>query len=691
MAKLYPKYAKLMDLLYELGDFGTIGPEPGKTVTNFPCPEFTQSTFIGKTEDEGFLKFSSAADINSPFYYSVEEHTLTTNYPELITHIHWQSDEHVTLMFMSGPYGVNYYCPDKVYPILDNSNNLMIACGTQGTLSTKEYSEFHVYANKKCNVTLKLNMGNPLSITYPLVTQVPTPTYLNAACKDIIVAYSTLVNDITVNYEAAPDFIETAALIKNIIESYSKPNPTLSDKLVVGTLDEEPQNKNVVILQNIEVVQAGIVSYYGTVRNVRDQYNTSTSRFTIKNRSIGKFSSLYNNESEYPVIYVSLCFDKNYLSDIERDYFYSRPLLFNIGLTETSGVFPYLIDASNKDLVVWNVKHFNSANSNCAIFSARFDLNSKTPLSIFSLYFSNNNQLPNEIDSNCTFKMKVTFNKRSASSKTVSFQNTWDPFAEIITPILEGGTIIPPYECTTSRLFLMSGGSGGFRPYTTNAFGDYKYYNDISGGGGGRGISKEVNSFKTAVLDSATSIYVTIPIDCKIGNGGSGVSYNDQIEKEGGQTVIQCGSLNVTAPGGKLPPYIPYVDQTRVHWYASGWEYGGGAGSWLYNGNFKSGEPGINERIYPLSAGYSGRDASPGKGGSGGDGPYINFPTIKLERCPGSPGSKSNLPSGGGAGGITLLTGGTRGSGGNGEDSKGPVATDGEKGYACIVFRYIDY
>ena len=44
--KFFPKYRKLLDILYELGPFGSVSPESG-LFTNFILPDVSQSIFKG--------------------------------------------------------------------------------------------------------------------------------------------------------------------------------------------------------------------------------------------------------------------------------------------------------------------------------------------------------------------------------------------------------------------------------------------------------------------------------------------------------------------------------------------------------------------------------------------------------------------------------------------------------------------
>lgn len=678
--KFLPEYRKLFDILYELGSFGaTNGPDAGTTVTNFWLPTISQSTFLGTTTEPGFLNYTVIPDESTtpnpdlPFYFLDEGPVLFANFPDLISEIKWESDVEVELTFLTPPYGSTYYDLDRVYPMLDVKNKLMIVRGTRGCVRTTQYDNIFIYANRPCNVTITFNAINPLEQFEQVVGDIPVPTTLELCDAETVVAWSVLETNEFILYYAAKGFEKVAAVIKNTVEFYSKPNPIIVLNPDTSRSAAFPTNDIVIIMQNI-ATQGSATSYNWTnTLKAIDQYGV-LSPFIRYDFAIGGLLDLYTLRTHYPIVSCTLCLPViNTPSTIPN---------ISITLTQTSGKYVALKRENTlnmkEPLVTPTLVSTGSGLPNYWLWGTSFNLDSISPsYDRFAIQYTRLTT-PDINLTNAEWKVKITFRARDLPKPQPQL---WNPFGETVRVLAASDSpfILSSNEQTVGSVLLVGGGGGGGGSASYSSVTPPNAVTAISGGGGARGLVTQASNLNLASIDPFTNTYVNRPIQFTIGKGGAGGSSGNVTGlpgMAGGDTQIVTINDITTADGG-LGAISP-----------NGANSGGGGGSSGTNAIVTYGTAGN------AGQGSAGQVGSGGVGGKGGNGPIISFPTIVITATPGKPGTTSDIPAGGGAGGITDTNGIQYGNGGTGSDITkvpGEPGQTGNDGYICLVTRYIKY
>jgi hypothetical protein len=671
--KLLPEYSQLLSLLYELGAFANEGPEED-CITNFHLPTMSQSKFNGKATGAGFVTLerstpNTSTENSSEFYEASNDGMyVSTYYSRLITEIEWESDTEVQLMFMSQPYGMvegKYYDPKRVYPIVDLDNNLMIVNGVGGTLKTQEYSsKIFVYTNAKCNIKLRFIMGNPKKhCVLNFKNSKVIPEYMTLHGESIIVAYNTLLEDGSIDYQPASGFEQVAKRIKEVISSYSR--PYLSDIFNQVQVEELPNEADrVIICQGIKLFKTDGAFWSYVKGGIQNQYG-DRSDFGVGDWSLGnRLSPMHRHfphESQRynPVVHCTLCVPIKYQG--------------------MEGIIIKIVSEGTKWGDLAEPKYatrYVSYNNEYSIYSARFEL--KTGPNDFAISFTREDK-KTDYYPDSTWKVKVTFNR--VINNLPPFE-IWDPFHEKIIRCTEPGfgEYKPDPDRTVARALLIGAGGGGSGYDRGN-------WTNYSGAGGGRGFF-EILDLRPAgfVLEKFPDLFYSFPIQYKVGTGGvagKNGNYTQNTGGDGEDTMITNGSrLPHTIKGG-----IGAMYQVSLGDGGGGGSYDEDKGASNHQGYFKGGRAG---------QGSPGEESKPGKGGNGGDGPSnVKFPTV-IGKGEGGKGTTIGPGAGGGAGGI-LTTDGHFGYGGDGGaiDSSGTTVirntTAGGNGYVCILSRYIKY
>lgn len=657
---LKPEYQELFNILYELGEWGGNGPNAGTTVTEFTLPDTSLSKITGSTSSPGFLKFTNTSSLNDPFFFADEDYVLMSQYSDLIVNIEWESDVPVELIFMAPPNGTQYYDPNYVYPTLDVESKLMVYGTSETCARTQQYDNLFVYADRPCTVKFYLSVVTPREIVYPFVP--PTPEtydeYIDVQGVTTLVSQITDIGE-TLVHTAAPGFEEIAKYIKRTVMSYMKPNPLLERPApdISEKLGQDFEETVVIICRNIRSYE-GFADIWSMTSNMLDQMNQE-SKYKSPKFGIAGYASLYRSAFYKAIVQCAIV--------VKTRPTANRFSSMNISLRKPTGLLPDPIRDVNGVRLQVSVTPFES--NGFDIFSATFALTApKGVPPAFAVRYSYEDMKGSygiDVD-NIEIITKITFAK--IGSPDVPMRTPWDPYSKVITRVSASGVIIPDYERSVYKAFVLAGGGGGGSGLDSS-----------SGGGGGRGSYVITDNFTTSTPNNIGT-YTVNPIDVVVGKGGKPArGGNDLTSVEGGQGGDSSISGNligtISATGGQGGTIL------------NGGDSGGGGGVGLGPSNIEIfGVPGN------AGQGDAGHPANGPAGGIGGLGPLVVFSGIIPLRSPGDPLSDVPRPGGGGAGGVFITDWiGTRGGGGNGASSPNfeVAAQAGKDGCVFVLQKYI--
>lgn len=445
-------------MLKELGIFQSAIPL--ETIKRLPGT--SKIVFHGHVNTEGFLEFKKKGEARErDFYVEVGGVCLQTSYA-ISSEITWESNENVTLLFMTEPYGKgnkSYLNPDRVYPVLDKNKYVSEQSGNKGSLSIERYERLFVYASKACKVVLQIKCNLQVETLNPIA-----PLYIAIEGKQIAVVKNEVANGL-VDYKVTRPFEKLAKMIRLENESMSRLNPLLAGLSNSSALRADSIKPRFKIYENVLL---------GKQSRTEDIWVSATAKAVDEMDNSAPFLYITNKgESTENVEYVYiLIWSKT-----------TVPLEFTILNHQKKKVEAYqdqTLPRLNDEIMKW-----------------LFRIPGKLCPAYFK--FQTTSSIDPKILRSLSFNMIITFDQTDILSA-----DTGKPKIFVLDDLGEEKEIVineGPYY----RILLVGGGGGGAGFLT-----GYKVYS-VGGAGGGRGY---VYTYDLGYLDNS------LKLKYKIGNGG---------------------------------------------------------------------------------------------------------------------------------------------------------------------------